>query len=395
MFIKRLHFLIFPVAFAAASIASAQSLRDEQQALLDAKKQAEAARERSTRLKQEAKTARQEAERARRQAAALAASIQAAEADIQAAQARIAIIARMQRAQNGRLAERQEPIVRLTAALQMLARRPPATVLVQPGSLSDIVHMRAVLASVLPVIRARTAALRVELKRSQQLRADADQANASLVASRLALDNQRSQLRQLETQKRVAAKRLASNSNLEADRAVALGEKARDIVDLMDQLRVSGDVREQLAQLPGPLLRPARPGDMKLPQAQARLPRSAPPAYRMPIMGEVVTGMGEVSESGVRARGLTLATQPVAQAIAPTRGRIVFAGRYRGYGSIVIIDHGNGWTTLISHLDRLSVEVGDVVRQGDPIGSAGRDRPQVTVELRRNGRPVNIPALVG
>lgn len=387
--------LLVPLGLGFAPIASAQTLQDEQQALLEAKKQAAAARERSTRLQGEAKTARQEAERARRQAAALAASIQAAEADIQAAQARIAIVARMQRAQNARLAERQEPIVRLTAALQMLARRPPATVLVQPGSLSDIVHMRAVLASVLPIIRARTAALRVDLERSRQLRADADQANASLVASRLALDSQRSQLRQLELQKRVAAKRLASSSNLEADRAVALGEKARDIVDLMDQLRVSGDVREQLAQLPGPLLRPARPGDTALPQVQRRLPRSAPPAYRMPVMGEVVTGMGEASDSGVRARGLTLATQPLAQAIAPTRGRIVFAGPYRGYGNIVIIDHGNGWTTLVSHLDRLSVQVGDVVRQGDPIGSAGRERPQVTVELRRNGRPVNIAALVG
>src|SRR3546814_11133621 len=60
---------------------------------------------------------------------------------------------RMQRAQNVRLAERQEPIARLTAALQMLSRRPPATALVQPGSISDLVHLRAVLESVLPVIQ--------------------------------------------------------------------------------------------------------------------------------------------------------------------------------------------------------------------------------------------------
>src|SRR3546814_4737550 len=82
--------------------------------------------------------------------------------------------------------------------------------------------------------------------------------------------------------------------------------------------------------------------------------------------------------------------QPLAQVVAPTRGRVAFAGEYRGYGRIVIIDHGNGWTTLLAHLDRLSVEVGSIVRQGDPIGTAGRDRPRVIVELRRNGRPVNI-----
>src|SRR3546814_873751 len=166
-------FLIIPAALAVAAVASAQTLKDEQHALIAAKRQSQAAQERSAALAREAKAARVDAERARRQAAALAASIQAAEADIQAAQARIAIVARMQRAQNVRLAERQEPIARLTAALQMLSRRPPATALVQPGSISDLVHLRAVLESVLPVIQARTAGLRSELQKSRQLRARA------------------------------------------------------------------------------------------------------------------------------------------------------------------------------------------------------------------------------
>src|SRR3546814_21007693 len=87
---------------------------------------------------------------------------------------------------------------RLTAALQMLSRRPPATAWVQPGSISDLVHLRAVLESVLPVIQARTAGLRSELQKSRQLRARADQARASLVASRRALADRRAQLRQLE-----------------------------------------------------------------------------------------------------------------------------------------------------------------------------------------------------
>src|SRR3546814_7652711 len=104
------------------------------------------------------------------------------------------------------------------------------------------------------------AGLRSELQKSRQLRARADQARASLVASRRALADRRAQLRQLEVRKRVASRALTSNANLEADRAIALGEKARDIVDLMDQLRVSGNVREELAQIPGPVLRPPRPG---------------------------------------------------------------------------------------------------------------------------------------
>src|SRR3546814_14470091 len=138
----------------------------------------------------------------------------------------------------------------------MLSRRPPATALVQPGSISDLVHLRAVLESVLPVIQARTAGLRSELQKSRQLRARADQARASLVASRRALADRRAQLRQLAVRKRVAPRALTSTANLEANRAISSGATARDIVDLMDQLRVSGKVRGELAHIP-------RPGDRK------------------------------------------------------------------------------------------------------------------------------------
>ncbi len=149
------------------------TLAQEQQALKAARRQSDDARERAARLAQQATAARDAAEQARRRAAAVAARIQQAEADIQAAQARIAIIARLQRAQAARLAAKQEPVVRLTAALQMIARRPLALALVQPGSVSDAVHLRAVLGQVLPVIEQRTAGLRAELARSRALRATA------------------------------------------------------------------------------------------------------------------------------------------------------------------------------------------------------------------------------
>lgn len=145
------------------------TLQQEQAALKAARRQSDEARDRSARLDQQASAARDEAEQARRRAAAIAARIQQAEADIAGAQARIAIVARMQRAQAARLAAKQEPVVRLTAALQMMARRPLALALVQPGSITDAVHMRAVLGQILPVIRQRTAGLRAELERSREI----------------------------------------------------------------------------------------------------------------------------------------------------------------------------------------------------------------------------------
>jgi len=371
------------------------SLQREQAALKAARIQSAEARERSERLEQQASVARDEADQARRRAAAMAARIQQAEADIQAAQARIAIIARMQRAQATRLAVKQEPVVRLTAALQMMARRPLALALVQPGSVSDRVHMRAVLGQILPVIQERTAGLRAELERSRALREVAERAAGSLAQSQADLRNRQAALRALETQKRLAAKDYRSNADLESDRALALGERARDIVDLMDRLQAAGDLRDELVALPGPLLRPARPDLTAAPVPASPRQSNGPPPYRLPVMGQLVTGMGELSESGVRSRGLAVATQAGALAVAPTAGRVVFAGPYRGYGQILIIDHGRGWTTLITGLLRLSVAVGDTVRQGDPLGNAGPGRPSITIELRRNGRPVDIVPLLG
>ena len=371
------------------------TLAQEQQALKDARRQSDEARDRSARLEQQATLARDEAEQARRRAAALAARIQQAEADIAAARARIAIIARMQRAQAARLAARQEPVVRLTAALQTMARRPLALALVQPGSVADAVHMRAVLGQVLPVIEQRTAGLRAELARSRALRATAQQAADALAGAQADRKARQDALAALEAQKRVAARDYRANAGLESERALALGEKARDIVDLMDRLEQAGDLRDRLAALSGPLLRPARPDRATAPAPDRQAYAAGPPPYRLPVIGQLVTGMGEVNDGGVRSRGLTLVTQPGAQAIAPTAGRIAFAGPYRDYGQILIIDHGQGWTTLITGLHRVTAQVGDIVRQGDPVGVTGAERPNITVELRRNGRPVDIVPLVG
>lgn len=371
------------------------TLAQEQAALKAAKRQSDEAAERSTRLEQQAASARDEAEQARRRAAAVAARIQQAEADIEAAKARIAIIARMQRIQAARLAARQEPVVRLTAALQMMARRPLALALVQPGSVGDAVHMRAVLDQILPVIQQRTAGLRAELDRSRALRATAQRAADSLNQAQADRRSRQTMLAALETRKRIAARDYRANAGLESERALALGERARDIVDLMDRLEDAGDLRERLAALSGPLPRPARPDQAGAPDPERRAAIGGPPPYRLPVVGQLVTGMGEVNDSGVRSRGLTLITQPGAQAVAPTAGRVAFAGPYRGYGQILIIDHGQGWTTLITGLHRVTAQVGDMVRQGDPVGITGAERPAITIELRRNGRPVDIVPLVG
>lgn len=371
----------------------ATSLAEERRALKEANAQARSARAQSARMEAKAQAATAEADRLNARAAALAAHIQESEADLRAGRARIAIINRLIADQSVRLAGQREPMARLTAALQSFARRPPILALLQPGSLADTVHARAALTHIMPVIHQRTAVLRGELDRSRQLRAMAVLANKALGDGRVKLAQQRSEARKLEAERRLAAQGLATGASREAERAMAMSERARDIDELLGRIGQADTLRDQLAALPGPEPRPTRPGATPPEQAATEVPRH-PSAYRLPVPGEIVTGMGELSDSGVRARGITVAARPNARIIAPAGGRVAFAGPYRGFGQIVIIDHGNDWTSLLTGMGRLSVAAGQAIDQGAPIGTTRNgNHPAVTVELRRQGRPVDILAM--
>lgn len=373
----------------------AQTVETERAALARAKAQAAEATRRAAAFEAQAAAERSRERKAQVEAAAVATRIQAAEADMAAARARVRLIQRAQAELAADLAEKQRPAVRLVAALQTLSRRPPLLAIAQPGSLTDMVHTRAALSGILPEIQRRTAGLRADLAQSRQLRRDADRAVAALDAGRQRLAAERAALVQVAARHRQAAVGIAGSALAEQDRAVAMGERARDIVDLIGQLNVDTAVRARLETLPGPLLRPGDPQIRRaLPIERASPARDRLP-YRLPVAGTLVTGLGEVSATGIRARGLTIATAPEAQVVAPAAGRIVFAGPFRSFGDVVIIDHGAGWTTMIANLAARDVRVGDRVIQGGPIGRAARDRSQVLIELRRNMRPIDIGWLLG
>ena len=391
--------------FAGGALALAQSdifdpgaiAVHEREQLIDAKQQSAAAMARSALLEKQAAAASSEADRLKKRSAALAARIQSAEADISAGEARVALVSRRLSARRARLAEQQQPLLELAASLQQLSRQPPVSVLAQPGSLTDMVHARAVIDAAMPVIERRTAGVRRELSLLDAARRQQAVALKALSTSKAQLAHRRDALTRLENEGRLRSRELMSSAQLEADRALGLGEKARDIVELMDSLEADGAVRAELAQLAGPLPRPRDPKSNvaaapPTAAAEAELTRGA---YRLPVVGRIVTGLGEVDESGVRSRGITIAARPGGQVVAPAPGRVGFAGDYRGYGKIVIIDHGGGWVSLLTGMIALSVGVGDTVDAGAPVGRAGSDDSRITVELRRAGRPVDVVAMIG
>lgn len=379
------------IAALVAGTGLAESALPEQAALASARADAAAARARAAALERQSELARDTAERARTAQAAVAARLQAAEADLSAAAAQLAMADRLRRAQEQRLAARQQPIARLAGALETMARRPPAAVLAQPGTLSDLVHVRAVLTTVMPHVETDTAALRRELDAARALRARRAAAVQDLRAAQTRRRLELQRLGRLEVLQRRRSAALAGSAGREGERALALAEQARDIEDLVARLERQATLRDSLMALPGPLPRPLRPGAAPPPGSETAV--AGPPAYRLPVLGRVVRGFGDRSATGIRSRGITLAARPGAVVVAPAAGHIGFAGPYRGYDRIVIIDHGGGWTSLVTGLAAVSARAGDRVDQGSPIGRSGS--APLTVELRRRGEAVDVAGMIG
>lgn len=385
--------LIGGIALSAQAPLGIDDAADARQALAEARQQGAQARARAEALEREAARAGAEADRTARDAAAAAARIQEAQAEIAARQADIRIVDAQRDELRARLAQRQMPVLRLTAALQRLSRRPLAIALLRPGSLTDTMHTRALLETMLPEVRQRTASLRADIDKARALRERAVGAVAALKREQGALTTRRQALAALETRQRLALRSASGTADRESERALALAEQARDLDALALDLGRAGEKREALARLPGPVMRPAQPGaqtglPIEVPQMLA--PPSAAPRFQLPVQGRLVAGFGATPAPGSPAsRGISLAAGAGAQAVAPGAGRVAFAGPYRGYGTIVIIDHGEGWTSLVTGLAQIEVRVGEQLVEGSPLGIAGPGRPIIALELRRDGKPVN------
>ncbi|GAA0265563.1 hypothetical protein GCM10009127_01040 [Alteraurantiacibacter aestuarii] len=385
-------FLLLGFAASAQRAPVYDSPVETRNALRQALAEREQAQARSERLEQEAASAEDAAQRTARETAALAARVQQAEASIAAAEARSALIEGERDTLREELGREQRPVVRLTAALQQFSRRPVALSVLRPGEVRDVVYLRAVMASAVPEVQARTASLRSRIARSRQLQRQAQQAVAALREEEGILAQRRQQLAAIETRQRLAAREAGMSANRESERALALAEQARDLDGLVGELDRAASLRQRLAALPGPSLRPGEgeqaPLAAPLATSSPTGPANAPAPYILPVAGRTIVGFG-APQGAALSQGITLAPRAGAQVVAPAAGRVAFAGTYRGYGQIVIIEHTGGWTSLVTGLARSDVAVGAELVGGSPIGIAGPGRPTISVELRREGEAVN------
>ena len=117
-----------------------------------------------------------------------------------------------------------------------------------------------------------------------------------------------------------------------------------------------------------------------------------PTTWLAPAEGQIARNFGASIAGGPPAQGVALQTRPRAQVVAPADGEVAYAGLFRGYGQVLILNLDNGYAVVLTGLDTLSARVGDNVRAGQPIGemsASATPAPELYVEVRRDGQPVD------
>lgn len=365
----------------------------------------------------------QQAQEVAREQAALRADLKAAaravrdhERELDTLDDRLAELRRTEARLTEQLAQYDEQMVQVLLALQRFALRPAEALIARPGEPEDAVRAAILLRAAAPAIRDNVSELDRELAQLYAVRRDIDTRRARQVAVGTDRAREQDKLTALLARKAAAEKDLRAQRQAEQTRLEALVKEADSLRDLMAALEADKRRRQQamakaaLESRPEQLtLKPPsgsapdaqtvlarRPGDLGGPGgAEAGLSALDGLAAQKgklpyPVIGSVRTRYGQVTRVGTHARGIEISARPSAPVIAPHTGAVMFAGPFRGYGLLLIIEHGDGYHTLLAGMDALSVRVGQVVDAGEPIGSMpSQDAPVLYVELRKNGEPVN------
>lgn len=316
------------------------------------------------------------------------------------------------------LHERRGLLAEVLAALQRMGRNPPPALLVKPDDALSSVRSAILLGAVVPGIRKETDALVDDLSTLMDIKSDIDRERTELTGA---------MQRRIEAEKRTELlvaenEALAQTNNrtlaAERRRAEELAARATSLEGLIGSLeRDIGSVRDAAALARAKEEERRGQTEAEREKARALARESVPdknriaPAYEFselqakldfPVAGDVLRQFGEADGTGHDSQGVTLATNPGALVTAPSDGWIVFAGTFRSYGRMVILNAGEGYHLVLSGMDRVNVREGQFVVAGEPLATMGEkrvasvnaltletDKPTLYIEFRKNGKPVD------
>ena len=283
------------------------------------------------------------------------------------------------------------------AALLRLAGNEPAFLVALPGEPLDNVQGALAFRAMERELERRSALLAAALEELKRVRGAAEEARGRAGRGRAALAEETRRIERMLIESADDQRRAAGERKKLKDQAEKLRAEARDNEELIQALvaqrlareeaerRAREEAARQLAALPPA----ATPRGAERPREL----RQEPPqrgGMTHPVSGHILRNFGQTDDSGSASKGLVFGAGVRARVVAPYDGQVVYAGPFRGYGRILIIEHGGGYHTLLSGLGRIDCAVGQWVLAGEPVAVMGEQiGAGLYVELRRDGQPVN------
>jgi septal ring factor EnvC (AmiA/AmiB activator) len=333
-----------------------------------------------------------------------AARLRGVEAKIEATQARLEPLDENERNIKKSLQGRRALIGEVLAALQRIGHRPPPALIARPEDALQAVRTAMVLGAVLPEMRQEVEALGADLKELVNVRKKIMEERDRLKVEVASLGDERARMKVLidERQKQQAEREKA----LDAERARAsdLARKAEDLKDLIAKLEQELQPAKRAAReaATSDSTRPALaalhdPGRLAPAAAFASLRGQVP----IPVNGVKLKDYGAPDGIGGVEKGVSIATRAGAQVTSPADGWVVYAGPFRSYGQLLILNAGGGYHILLAGMERISVDLGQFVLTGEPVAvmgngsqlaailATGSSQPVLYIEFRKNGSPVN------
>ncbi|HLH97663.1 MAG TPA: peptidoglycan DD-metalloendopeptidase family protein [Xanthobacteraceae bacterium] len=325
--------------------------------------------------------------------------IRSDENQIASAQDRLKPLDAREQALRQSLDQRRGLMAEILAALQRIGRHPPPALMVSPQDALQSLRSAMILGAVLPEMRQEADQLIADLTELTRLRAQIAMERDALTRELALLGEEHQRLSLLTEQRQ---KQLADSEQAleqEHQRAAQLARQADNLKDLIAKLEQSPGPtghddkpeRPDLAALGNPgRLAPA----IAFAAAKGRLP--------LPVNGVRIKEFGAPDGLGGTEKGLTVATRPGAQITAPCDGWVVYAGPFRNYGQLLILNAGSGYHVLLAGMERISVDLGQFVVTGEPVAimgdgggqvpaalAASSAQPVLYVEFRKDGTPVD------
>jgi murein hydrolase activator len=312
----------------------------------------------------------------------------------------------------GSLERRRGVIADVLAALQRMGSNPPPAILVKPDDMSEAVRAATVLSSLIPELKSEIEAARRDLDALATTRESIARERDEFTEKSRALAVDKTRLAALIEARQQSLASAQDALGSQHERADELAKRATSLKDLIARLDSENAARKAAAAA-AHAVEVAAANQI---EARAQAARGADPArlkpqiafadakgqVPLPAAGAILKTFGSPDDRGGTERGLSLATPAGATVSAPADGAALFAGAYRSYGQLLIIDAGGGYYILLAGMDRINVEAGEFILAGEPVGvmgdgsvrmataaAVGAARPVLYIELRKDGTAID------